>query len=135
MFLCIDSFIDSCIASETMKNLKNRCTVDLATSEEKLKKLTAQRFFKQFKIFNENLVAVERAKVKLTLNQANHVGFTILDLSKMLMYDFHYNCNKRKYPDSTLVFTNTDSLTYQIQADNVYEEFYADKHLFDFSEY
>ena len=42
---------------------------------------------------------------------------------------------KRKYPDSTLLFTDTDSLTYQIQTDNVYEDFYADKHLFDFSGY
>ena len=40
-----------------------------------------------------------------------------------------------KYPDSTLLFTDTHSLTYQIQTDNVYEDFYADKHLFDFSGY
>ena len=47
------------------------------------------------------------------------------------MYDFHYI--KQKYPDLTLLFTNTDSLTYQIQTDNVYEDFYADRQLFDFS--
>ena len=41
-------------------------------------------------IFDENLVAVERAKVELTLNQPTYVGMAILDLSKMLMYDFHY---------------------------------------------
>ena len=128
-------FIYSFIASETMENLKNRCAVDLVTSEEKLKKPTAQCSFKQFKIFHENLVAVERAKVELTLNQANYVGFTILDLCETLMYNFHYNYSKRKYPYSTLLFANTDSLTYQIQTDKVYEEFYADKHLFDFSEY
>ena len=128
-------FIYSFIASETMENLKNRCTVDLVTSEEKLKNTTAQCSFKQFKIFHENLVAVERAKVELTLNQANYVGFTILDLSETLMYNFHYNYSKRKYPYSTLLFASTDSLTYQIQTDKVYEEFYADKHLFDFSEY
>ena len=51
------------------------------------------------------------------------------------MYDFHYNYIKRKYPDSTLLFTDTNSLVYQIQVDNVYEDFYADKHLFDFSGY
>ena len=109
--------------------------MDLVTSEEKLKKPTAQCSFKQFKIFHENLVAVERAKVELTLNQTNYVGFTILDLSETLMYNFHYIYSKRKYPYSTLLFANTDSLTYQIQTDKVYEEFYADKHLFDFSEY
>ena len=48
--------------------LRNRRTVDLVTSEKKLKKLAAQPSFKQFKILNENLVAVERAKVELTFN-------------------------------------------------------------------
>ena len=102
MFLCIDSFIDSFIAVRTMENLRNSCTVDLVTSEEKLKKLAVQLSFKQFKIFNKNLVAVEQAKVELTLNQPIYVGFAILDLS-------------RKYPDSTLLLTDTDSLTYQLK--------------------
>ena len=128
LFLCIDSFIDSFIAGKAMKKLRNPCTVDLVTSDEKLKKLAVQHSFKQFKIFNENMVAVERAKVELTLNQPIYVGFFILDLSKTLYI-------KRKYPDSTLLFTNTDSLAYQIQTDKVYEDFYADKHLFDFSGY
>ena len=86
-----------------MKNLRNWRTVELVTSEETLKKLAAQPSFKQFKIFHENLVAVERAKVELTLNRPIYVGIAILDLSKTLMYDFHYNYIKRKYPDSTLL--------------------------------
>ena len=109
--------------------------MDLVTSEEKLKKLAAQPSFKQFKISHENLVAVERAKVELILSRQIYVGFGVLDLSKMLMHDFHDSFIKRKYPDSTLLFTYTDFLTYQIQTDNVYEDFYADKHLFNFSGY
>ena len=69
-----------------MQNLRNRRTVELVTSEEKLKKLEAQPCFKHFKTFHENVVAVERAKVKLTLNQPIYVGFAILDLSKTLMF-------------------------------------------------
>ena len=126
MFLFIYSFI----SGKTTENLRNRRTVELVTSEEKLKKLAAQPSFKQFKIFHENLVAVERAKVELTLNRPIYVGFTILDLSKTLKRNV-----KRKYPDSTLLFTDTDPLTYKIQTDNVYEDCYADKHLFDFSGY
>ena len=80
-------------------------------------------------------MAVERTKVKLMLNQPIYVGFAILDLSKTLIYDFHFNYIKRKYPDSTLLFTDADSLTYHIQTGNVYEDFYANKHLFDFSGY
>ena len=110
-------FICSYVLIKTMENLRNRRTVDLMTSEENLKKLAAQPSFKQFKIFHKNLVAEEQAKVELMLNQPIHVGFAILDLSKTLMYDFHYNHIKQKYPDSKLLFTNTDSLTYQIQRD------------------
>ena len=131
LFLCIDSFI----AGKAMKNLTNKRTVDLVKSGEKLKKFAAQPSFKKFKIFHENLVAVEQAKVELTLNRQIYVGFAILDLSKTLMYDFHYNYIKRNYPDLTLLFTDKDFLTYQIQTDHVYENFYADKHLFDFSRY
>ena len=91
MFLSSDSFIHSFIADKTMENLRNRGMVDLVTSEERLKKLAAQPFFKQLIIFNKNLVAVELAKIKLTLNCPIYVGFAMLDLSKALMYDFHYN--------------------------------------------
>ena len=91
MPLCIDSFIDSFISGKTIENWRNWRTLDLVMSEEKLKKIAGQPSAKQFKIFRENLVAVERAKVKLTLNWPIYVGFAILDLSKTLMYDFHNN--------------------------------------------
>ena len=103
--------------------------------EEKVKKLAAKPSFKQLKIFNENLVAEERAKVELTLNQPIYEVFFITDLAKVLMYGSHYNYIKRKYPDWRLLFTDTDSLTFQIQTSNVYKEDYAEKHLFDFSGY
>ena len=80
-------------------------------------------------------MAVERATVELRLDRPIYVEFAILDLSKTLMHDFHHNYIKRKYPDSALLFNDTDSLPYQIQMDNVCEDFYADKHLFDFSGY
>ena len=80
-------------------------------------------------------MAVKQAKVELTLNQPIYVGFAILDLLKTLMHDFHYSNTKRMYPDSTLLFINTDSLTYQIQTDNVCKDFHADKFFFQFSGY
>ena len=52
-----------------MENLRNRCTVDLVTTEKKLKKLAAHPSFKAFKIFLENLVDVEQVNVELTLNR------------------------------------------------------------------
>ena len=68
------------------------------------------------------------------LNKPIYIGFTVLELSKWLMYDFHYNFIKKKF-DAELLFTDTDSLTYEIKSENFYEEFFKYKHLFDFSNY
>ena len=68
------------------------------------------------------------------LNKLIYVGFTVVELSKWLMYDFHYNFIK-KHIDTELLFTDTDSLTYQINSKDGYEEFFKRKSLFEFSNY
>ena len=70
----------------------------------------------------------------LILNKPIYVGIPVLDLSKWRMYDFHYNFIKKNF-DAELLFTDTDSLTYEIKSKNVYEEFFKWKDLFDFSNY
>ena len=68
------------------------------------------------KIFNENLVAVDKIKETLKLDRPAYVGICILDLSKTLMYDFNYNYLKKRYNNKTkLLFTDTDSLCYEIE--------------------
>jgi len=60
----------------------------------------------------------------------------ILELSKTLMYDFHYNYIRKKCSDCQLLFTDTDSLFYRIKTEgDIYEDFFKDKELFDNSEY
>ena len=70
----------------------------------------------------------------MTLNKPIYVGFSILDLSKLLMYEFHYKHIKSKF-DAKLLLTDTDSLVYEIKTEDVYEDFYGDKNLIDFSDY
>ena len=74
-------------------------------------------------------------KIRIQI-QANpiYIGFTVLDLSKWKMYNFHYNFVKKNF-NAELLFTDTDSLTYAIISENVYEEFFKWKDLFDFSNY
>ena len=106
------------------------------TDEKKLDKLTSKPTYVSSKIFNENLMAVHKIKEALTLNRPAYVGMCILDLSKTLMYDFHYNYIKERYGDrAKLLFTDTDSLTYEIETEDVYKDFWNDKDMFDNSDY
>ena len=128
--------MNNSVFGKTMGNLRKRVDVRLVTNEKKLDKLTSKSTFVSSKIFNENLMAVHKVKETLTLNRPAYVGMCILDLSKTLMYDFHYNYIKKKYNNrARLLFTDTDSLTYEIEAEDVYKDFWNDKDMFDNSDY
>ena len=116
--------MNNSVFGKTMENLRKRVDVRLVTDEKKLTKLASKPTYVSSKIFNENLVAVHKIKEILILNRPAYVGMCILDLSKTLMYDFHYNYIKKKYGDKAkLLFTDTDSLTYEIEAEDVYKDF------------
>ena len=128
--------MNNSVYGKTMENIRKRVDVRLVTDEKKLIKLASKPTFVSSKIFNDNLVAVHKIKETLTLNKPAYVGMCILDLSKTLMYDFHYNYIKKKYGDKAkLLFTDTDSLTYQIEADDVYQDFSNNIEKFDNSDY
>ena len=119
-----------------MENIRKRVDVRLVTSKEKLLKLASKPTYVSSKIFNENLVAVHKIKETLTMNRPAYIGMCILDLSKTLMYDFHYNYIKHKYGNKAkLLFTDTDSLTYEIETKDAYKDFFKDKSKFDNSDY
>ena len=128
--------MNNSVFGKTMENIRKRVDVRLVTDEKKLLKITSKPTYVSSKIFNENLVAVHKIKETLTLNRPAYVGMCILDISKTLMYDFHYNYIKQKYGDKAkLLFTDTDSLTYEIEADDIYKDFFYNKDKFDNSDY
>ena len=114
------------VYGETMENLRKRICVRLVNNEKDFLKYTSRPTHITHKIFDKNYAAIHEIKPVLTLNKPIYVGFTVLELSKWLMYDFHYNFIKN---------TDTDSLAYEIKSEDVYEEFFKHKHLFDFSNY
>ena len=85
------------------------------------------------KIFSKNF-AIREIKPVLTLNKSIYVGFKILALSKLLMYEFHYKYIGSKF-DPKFLFTDAGNLVYEIKTKDVYEDFDQDKNLFDFSDY
>lgn len=128
--------MNNSVFGKTMENIRKRVDVKLVTSEAKLASLVSKPNYVSCKIFGEDLVAVHNRKENLLMNRPTYVGMCILDISKTLIYDFHYNYIKEKYGDgSTLLFTDTDSLTYEIQTEDLYEDMKKDQHLFDNSNY
>ena len=128
--------MNNSVFGKTMENIRKRVDVRLVTNKEKLLKLTAKPTYVSSKIFNENLVAVHKIKETLTMNRPAFVGACILDLSKTLIYDFHYNYIKQKYDNKAkLLFTDIDSLTYEIETHDAYADFWQNKDKFDNSDY
>ena len=126
--------LNNAIFGKTMENLCNRVDVHLLTDEKKIKKYTATPHFYAFKIF-DSIVAIHLLKTKLTFNRPIYTAFTILDISKTIMYDFHYDYIRRKYPDARLLFTDTDLLCYVIVTDDVYVDMLVDAQHFDTCDY
>ena len=127
--------MNNSVFGKTIENLRKRVDIKLVTNEKKLMKLTSKPTFVTSKIFNDKLVAVHKIKETLTLNRLAYVGMCILDLGKTLIYDFHYNYIEEKYNDrAKLLFTDTDLLTYEIETEDAYKDFWNDNDKFDNSE-
>ena len=117
-----------------MENLRKRISVRLVNNVQDYKKYVSKPSFVSQKIFSKNFVAIHEIKPVLIGNKPIYVGFSILDLSKLSMYQFHYKYIKSNF-GANLLFTDTDSLVYEIKTEDVYEDFYKDKNLFDFCDY
>ena len=122
------------VFGKTMENLRKRITVKLVNNSKDYVRCISKPSFISQKILSQNFVAIPEVKTVLTLNKPIYVGFSILDLSKLLMYKFHYKYIKIKF-DAKVLFTDTYSLVYEIKIKDVYEDFYQDKKSYDFSDY
>ena len=94
--------------------------------------------FKSGTLFGTNLMGCEMAKIKVVMNKPVYLGQAILDLSKIVMYEFHYNYMKWKYDDDSLIlcYMDKDSLIYSIETDDFYKDIAEDaKDRFDMSGY
>ena len=119
--------MNNSVYGKTIENLRKRVDISLVNSEKKAKRLTSKPNFKKCTIFSENFCAIEMRKTQIYFNKPIYLGMCILDLSKTLMYDFHYNYIKPKYDEKAkLLFTDTDSLAYEIQTEDFYRDISSD---------
>ncbi|KAL9953136.1 hypothetical protein ACROYT_G040499 [Oculina patagonica] len=130
--------MNNSVFGKTMENLRNRVDIKIARSDEtnKIRKLVASPFYSRHVLFSNDLVRIDIRKSRLFLNKPVYTGMTILDVSKILMYDFFYKEMKMEYGQRCeLLYTDTDSLLLEIDTEDIYEDIYQNKTLYDTSDY
>lgn len=131
--------LSNAIYGKTMENLRSRVDVKLKSywkGRYGAASMIADPSFKRRTIFDEDLVAIEMNKTSVLMNKPIAIGMAILDISKTVMYDFHYNFMKPKYGhNAEVVYTDTDSFIYEIKNFNFYAELLENLDKFDTSDY
>ena len=124
------------VYGKILANLRKRVNVRFVNNAKDYKKNVSKPSFVSRKISNIKFAAIHETKPVLTLNKPIYVGFSISDLTKFLVYEFHYKYIGIKYDNSAnLLFPHADSLVYEIETDNINDGVYENKNLFDFSDY
>ena len=114
--------MNNSIFGKAMENLRKGISVKYVNNVKDYVRCISKPSFVSQKIFIKTFVAIHEIRPVLTLHKPVNVGFSILDLSKYLMYEFHYKYIKGKF-DAKLLFTDRDSLVYEIKTEDVYEDF------------
>jgi hypothetical protein len=127
--------MNNSVYGKTMENVRNRINFKLVHSNTSA--LNMRNNVKSFTIFSEYLVGVHLLKKEVILNKPIFIGQNVLDDSKCVMYDFHYNFMLKQFDRKNidLLFTDTDSLCYHIKNQDPYETIQNNKSYFDLSEY
>jgi hypothetical protein len=131
--------MNNSVFGKTMENVRGRIKVECCFNDERQKHLQSKTTHKSTTPYHNGdntFSIVELSKKIVKLDKPIYAGFTILDLSKLHMYDFHYNIMKPKYGENIqLLMTDTDSFVYQIKTDDFYEDMKGMKEHYDMSEY
>ena len=130
--------MNNSVFGKTMDNLRKHVNVKLVRGNEddKLRRLIGSPAFARANIFDDDLAAIQMHKSRLVLNRPIYVRMSILDLSKILMYDFYYNHLKKQYDERCeVIYTDTDSLLLEIQTEDIFADMAKHQHLYDTSDF
>lgn len=134
--------MNNAVFGKTMENVDNRKDIKLLTRWNNVHKspgagaLIARPNFRDCSIFHENLVAIHMGKLKVVYDKPIYIGFSILELSKTVLYEFYYGFIKNHFKDkASLLYTDTDSVILRVETDNFYR--FMNEHIdkFDTSNY
>ena len=129
--------MNNAVFGKTMGNVRKHCDIKLVKSNKKRNKLASEPKFHTMKLIDNNLAIIEMKKVKVKMNKPIYLGLSILDISKITMYEFWYDYVKIKYQDKArLCYMDTDSFVVNIKTKDFYKDISQDVNKrFDTSNY
>ena len=116
--------MNNSVFGKTMENIRKHRNINLVMTEEKYFRTVMKPNFKSGVLYDENLMDCEMGKIKVVMNKPVYLGQVILDLSKIIMYEFHYDYMIPKYglEKLKLCYMDMDSLVYDIKTEDFYED-------------
>ena len=129
--------MNNVVFGKTMENVRKHRDIKLVKTDKKRNKVVSEPNYHTIKLIDDNLAIIEMRKVKVTMNKAIYLGLSILDISKITMYEFWYDYVKSKYEDrARLCYMDTDSFVINIKTKDFYKDIAENiKERFDTSNY
>ena len=119
--------MNNAVFGKTMENVRKHRDIKLVNTNKKRNKLVSEPTFHTMKLIDNNLAIIEMRKVKVKMNKPIYLGLSILDISKITMYEFWYDYVKIKYEDKArLCYMDTDSFAVNIKTKDFYKDISQD---------
>ncbi len=116
--------MNNAIYGKCCENVRSHLDVKLVMNELQTRRYLKRPLFEEFRIIDEKKALIRMRKSSIILNKPIIVGFSILEVSKCLMYEYHYNIFKKRYGDNCkLLYTDTDAFIYEIKTHDIYQDF------------
>ena len=114
--------MNNAVFGKTMENVRKYRDIKLVTTDKKRSKLVSEPNYHTMNYISEDLSIIEMKRTKVKMNKPIYLGLSIIDISKILMYEFWYNYMKPKYNDNVkLCYMDTDSFVMNIKTKDFYK--------------
>ena len=115
--------MNTAVFGKTIENVRKHRDIKIVTTDKRRNQLVSEPNYHAIKCFSENVLAIEMKKTKVKMNKPIYLGLSILEISKILMYEFSYDYMKPKYGDNVkLCYMDTDSFIIYIKTEDFYKD-------------